>query len=190
VEVTVEQAPVDDRAVVAELVRLINRAYAAGEAGLWKGRVDRTVSAEIAEAVRAGQMLVARAGDGRILGCLRTRSLDATTADVGLIGVSPDVWGAGIARSLLDSAEGRARARRATSMQLELLVPRTGTHPDKQRLHDWYTRRGYTVARRVHFELYLPAAADLLAAPADILILTKPLHPTKGGQAPLTRPAD
>ena len=49
-----------EQAVVPELVRLINRAYRLGEAGLWKeDDSGRTDEAEIAEAVRGGQMLVA-----------------------------------------------------------------------------------------------------------------------------------
>jgi GNAT superfamily N-acetyltransferase len=166
---------VDDEALAPELVRLINRAYSAGEAGLWKGAVDRTDVREIGEAIRAGQMLVVRSGDGQILGCLRTRSLDPTTSDVGLIGVAPDAWGGGTGRALIDAAEHLARSRGVARMQLELLVPRTGTHPDKERLRRWYTRRGYTVTRTVPMEEYLPQVAVLLSVPGDILIFVKPL---------------
>ena len=169
-----------DEVVVPELVSLINRAYVAGEAGLWRDEPPgRTDAREIAEAVRAGHMLVARV-DGRIVGCLRTRPLDATTATLGLVGVDPAAWGGGVGRALVDAAEDLARSGGATTMQLELLVPRTGTHPDKERLRQWYTRRGYTVTRRVPFEDYVPQAAPFLAAPADILLFTKPLTPAKG----------
>jgi GNAT superfamily N-acetyltransferase len=164
-----------DETVVAELVGLINRAYAQGEAGLWRGSVDRTDEAEIAAAVRAGEMLVAGDG-GRIAGCLRTRALDDSTADAGLIGVDPDGWGGGTGRALLDAAEDLARSRGLGTMRLELLVPRTGTHPDKERLREWYTRRGYTVAHRVPMEDYLPHVAPLLSAPGDILLFEKPLR--------------
>ena len=152
----------------------INRAYAKGEAGLWRDDPGRTDEAEIAEAVRAGHMLVATAGD-RIAGCLRTRALDASTSDVGLIGVDPGAWGGGTGRALVDAAEDRARARGATTMQLELLVPRTGAHPDKERLREWYSRRGYAVVRRVPMEEYLPDVAPLLSGPGDILVFAKPL---------------
>jgi GNAT superfamily N-acetyltransferase len=161
-----------DEAVAAELAALVDRAYAKGEAGLWTDGVDRTDEAEIAEAIRAGQMLVAR-GD-RILGCLRTRALDDATSDVGLIGA--DAWGAGTGRALLEAAENLARSRGATIMRLELLVPRAGTHPTKERLREWYTRRGYAVVDRVPFEDYVPQAAPLLAAPGDILLFEKPLR--------------
>jgi GNAT superfamily N-acetyltransferase len=160
---------------VAELVGLINRAYAAGEAGLWIDGFDgRTDEAEIASAITAGQMLVARV-EGRLVGCLRTRALDATTADVGLIGVHPAAWGAGTGRALVDFAEDLARDRGATTMRLELLVPRTGTHPDKERLRNWYTRRGYSIVATIPFEDYVPHAAPLLSAPGDILLFEKPL---------------
>jgi GNAT superfamily N-acetyltransferase len=165
----------DDEAVAPELVSLINRAYALGEAGLWRDSVDRTDEAEIAEAVRAGQMLVARAGD-RIAGCLRTRPLDLELSDVGLIGVDPGAWGGGTGRALIDAAEDLARSRGSHTMRLELLVPRTGAHPDKERLREWYTRRGYAVVDRVPMEDYLPHVAPLLSEPGDILLFEKPLR--------------
>ena len=166
----------DDEAVVPELVRLINRAYQLGEAGLWTDDdPGRTDEAEIAEAVIAGQMLVARV-DGRIAGCLRTRALDEATSDLGLFGVDPGAWGGGIGRALVDAAEDRARSRGARTMKLELLVPRAGTHPDKERLHAWYTRRGYAVVDRVPFEEYVPHAAPMLTAPGDVLVFTKSLR--------------
>jgi GNAT superfamily N-acetyltransferase len=119
-------------------------------------------------------MLVATAGD-RIVGCLRARALDPTTSDVGLIGVDPDAWGAGAGRALVDTAEELARSRGATIMRLELFVPRTGTHPDKERLREWYGRRGYTVTRRLPLEEYLPHVTPLTAVPSDILIFEKAL---------------
>ena len=170
----VEVAVADDESIVPELVSLINRAYAKGEAGLWRDDIGRTDEAEIAEAVRAGHMLVATV-DGRIAGCLRTRSLDASTSEVGLIGVDPDGWGGGIGRALVSAAENRARSGGADAMRLELLVPRTGTHPGKERLRGWYTRRGYSIVGRVPMEEYLPHVAPLLSAPGDILVFEKPL---------------
>jgi GNAT superfamily N-acetyltransferase len=164
----------DDEAVVPELVALINHAYARGEAGLWHGEVDRTGEAEIAAAVRAGHMLVATAGS-RVVGCLRTRPLSPSTSEVGLIGVDPGAWGGGTGRALLAAAEDRARSGGAGMMGLELLVPRTGTHPDKERLREWYTRRGYTVVERVPMETYLPHVAPLLSGPGDILLFEKAL---------------
>ena len=147
--------------------------------------MDRTDETEIADAVRAGQMLVARVA-GRLAGCARTRALDDDVSDVGLIGVDPDAWGAGAGRALVDTAEELARSRGATTMRLELLVPRTGTHPDKERLRHWYTRRGYTVARTGPVRGLLPHVAPLLTAPGDILVFEKPLYTELRGPGPLT----
>jgi GNAT superfamily N-acetyltransferase len=163
-----------DETVAVELVRLINRAYSAGEAGLWVEGTARIDEPEIAQAIRAGDMLVATR-EGRIVGCARTRALDETTADVGLISADPEVWGGGIGRALVEVAEALARSRGATTMQLELLVPRTGTHPEKERLREWYTRLGYSVVRAVPFEEFVPDAAPLLRAPGDVLVFTKAL---------------
>lgn len=161
--------------VAAELAGLVNRAYDVGEAGLWREPTEgRTDEPEIAEAIRAGQMLVATVED-RIVGCARTRALDATTSDVGLISADPASWGGGIGRALIDAAEDLARSRGAVTMQLELLVPRQGTHAGKERLREWYTRLGYSVVRTVPFEEYVPHAAPWLVAPGDVLVFNKPL---------------
>ena len=175
VHLEVELLPPENEAVASELAALINRAYEIGEAGLWReGTAGRIDEPEVAEAIRAGHMLAATA-EGRIVGCARTRSLDPTTADIGLITADPEAWGTGIGRALITTAESLARTRGHTTMQLELLVPRTGTHPTKERLRDWYTRLGYTVARTVPFEHYVPQAAPFLTAPGDVLLFTKPL---------------
>ena len=60
-------------------------------------------------------------------------------------------------------------------MKLNLLVPRDGAHPNKQRLHAWYTRLGYAVYDRLPFDDVVPEAAPYLTEPGDILLFTKPL---------------
>jgi N-acetylglutamate synthase-like GNAT family acetyltransferase len=164
------------RARVSELVRLINAAYAAGEVGLWLDDTGRTDEGEIAAAVRAGEMLVATI-DGRTVGCARVRALDATTGEVGLVAVGPEAWGSGVGGRLMRTAENLMRTRGATSMRLVLLVPRGSVHPAKQRLHDWYTRLGYTVVGSQPFEDAVPHAAPHLATPCDLLLFRKPLTP-------------
>ena len=110
---------------------------------------------------------------GRITGCLRTRAIDATTADAGLIAAAPDAWGAGTGRALLDAAETFAHSRGATTMRLELFVPRTGLTPTRS-ASAWYTRRGYTVVKRLH--RFLPRAP--LATSPENLILKHGAAPT------------
>ena len=163
-----------DEALVEELVRLVNRAYAAGEAGLWLEGAKRTGPAEIADAIRGGGMLTA-AAEGRIVGCACVRPLDVYTADLGLASVAPEQWGSGVGRELVRSAEELIRSWGVTTMQLELLVPKDWAHPEKERLRAWYTRLGYRVVRSAPFEQVAGHLASQLATPCEFLVFHKPL---------------
>jgi len=162
------------REQVAELMRLINDAYAAGEVGLWRDGLERTDEAEVAAAVDAGEMLVATAG-GRTVGCARVRALDAATGEVGLIAVDPDAWGGGTGGALVRAAEDRTRSRGADTIRLVLLVPRSSVHPVKERLRDWYTRLGYEIEGSVPMEEAMPEVAPSLAVSCDLLLFRKRL---------------
>jgi GNAT superfamily N-acetyltransferase len=163
-----------DEVLIAELVRIVNGAYAVGEAGLWLAGTTRVEPGEIAEAIRSGGMLAA-SREGRLVGCAYVRPLDAGAADLGLISVAPDQWGGGVGRELVRSAEELMRSHGVTTMQLELLVPKGWVHPEKDRLRSWYTRLGYRVIRSVPFEEVPAPPASQLAAPCEFLIFRKPL---------------
>jgi hypothetical protein len=99
----------DDEALVEQLVRVINEAYAIGEAGLWLDGATRIGPGEIGEAIRSGTMLSATS-DGQLVGCVFLRPLDARSADLGLLSVAPDQWGNGVGRELVHSAEKLMRS--------------------------------------------------------------------------------
>jgi GNAT superfamily N-acetyltransferase len=163
-----------DEILVGELVRVINEAYAAGEAGLWLEGAKRTDPGEMTEAVRSGGVLAASL-DGRIVGCAYVRPLDAGTADLGLISVVPAQWGGGLGRQLVRSAEELMRSRGVTSMQLELLVPKEWFHPEKQRLRAWYERLRYRVVRVAPFEEVAAHLESQLATSCEFLVFRKSL---------------
>ena len=163
-----------DEGVVEELVRIVNAAYAVGEAGLWLEGTTRIRPAEIAKAIRAGGLLAATL-DGRLVGCAHVRPLDRETADLAMVSSAPDGWGGGIGGELVRSAEELMRSRGATTMQLELLVPKGRVHPAKERLRSWYTRLGYRVVGSAAFEEVAPQLAPQLATPCEFLIFHKPL---------------
>ena len=167
-------AEAGDEVLVEELVRIVNEAYAVGEAGLWLDGTTRTGPDEIAEAIRNRRMLAATR-EGRLVGCAHVRPLDAGTADLGLISTAPDQWGSGVGRELVRSAEELMRSQGVTTMQLELLVPKGWVHPEKDRLHSWYTRLGYRVVRSAPYEEVPAPPASQLAAPCEFLIFRKPL---------------
>jgi GNAT superfamily N-acetyltransferase len=164
----------DDERLVEELARVINRAYALGEDGLWVEGTARTSPAEVAELVRSGGMLVATL-DGQVVGCGFVRPLDATTLDLGLISASPEHRGIGVGREIVRSAEALARSRGVTTMQLELLVPQGWVHPQKDRLRAWYTRLGYETVRSAPFEEIATHSASQLATPCEFLVFRKAL---------------
>jgi GNAT superfamily N-acetyltransferase len=163
-----------DDELVEQLVRLVNSAYAAGEAGLWLEGATRTWPGEIGKAIRSGGMLAATR-EGRLVGCAHLRQLDADTADLGLVAAAPDQWGSGVGRELVRVAEGLTRSRGTTTMQLELLVPKTFAHPEKERLRRWYARLGYRVVRTAPFEEMAAHLAPQLATPCEFLLFRKPL---------------
>jgi GNAT superfamily N-acetyltransferase len=172
-----------DEALVEELVRVINSAYAVGEAGLWLEGTTRTGPGEIAEMIRSGGTLAATL-EGRIVGCAYVRPLDAGTADLGFISVAPDRWGSGVGRERVHLAEELMRSRGVTMMQLELLVPQGWRHPDKDRLRGWYTRLGYRVVRSAPVEQVAAHLASQLATPCEFLIFRKPLAEVPGPRGP------
>ena len=161
-----------DVQLVADLARIVNEAYATGEAGLWLAGTTRTEPGEIAEAILNGGMLAATL-DGRLAGCAYVRPLEPGTADLGLISTARDQWGRGVGGALVRSAEDLMRSRGATTMQLELLVPHGWVHPEKAKLRRWYTRLGYRVVRTAPIEQVAAHLAPGLAAPCEFLIFHK-----------------
>jgi GNAT superfamily N-acetyltransferase len=163
-----------DEVLVAEVVRLINRAYALGEDGLWVKGTVRSTPPQIAEAIHTGGMLAATR-DGELVGCACVRFLDDITADLGLVSVSPDHQGTGVGREIVHVAEDLMRERGAQTAQLELLVPRGWVHPTKDRLRAWYVRLGYRVVRSAPFEEIATHGASELATPCEFLVFHRAL---------------
>ena len=161
-------------ALVEDLVRLVNRAYAVGEAGLWLEGARRTEPEEIAGAIRDSGMLAATL-EGGLVGCAYVRPLDSATTDLGLVSTAPERWGMGVGRELVRSAEELVSSRGVATMQLELLVPKGWVHPEKDRLRAWYTRLGYRLAGTAPFEQVAGHLASQLATPCEFLVFRKPL---------------
>lgn len=163
-----------DAAVAAALADLVNRVYDEAEAGLWRPGAERTTPAEIARLITAGEIVTARSGE-RIVGSVRLHSLGPGTAEFGMLAADPERRGLGIGRDLVEFVEALAAERGARTMQLELLVPTTWTHPSKEFLRAWYERIGYRVVRTGHLAELYPDLAPLLATECELLVFHKPL---------------
>jgi N-acetylglutamate synthase-like GNAT family acetyltransferase len=170
----VEVKPAADEALAAEVALVINEAYGVGEAGLWRDGTVRTTGDEMAKRIRAGEVLVATT-NGRVVGCASVRQIDETTTEVGLISTRLDSWGSGVGSKLVQAAEHVGRSYGATTMQLEVLVPLTGTHSAKERLSDWYRGLGYEIVESLPFEQVAEHLASDLATPCEFLLFNKSL---------------
>jgi GNAT superfamily N-acetyltransferase len=160
---------VDDPALAGPLRDIVNAAYEEGEAGLWLPGHDRVTAEAITRCIERGE-LAAAYENGRVVGCVRV-----LPAELGLLAAAPDAGGRGVGRALVAFAEETARERGARVMRLELLVPRDGMHPAKERLHSWYSRLGYRVVGRGDFAAAHPDAGPWLAVACDELRYEKPL---------------
>jgi GNAT superfamily N-acetyltransferase len=175
---TVEQLSPDAAgasALVDELAGLVNEAYGVAEAGLWVEGTMRTTPEHVADIARDGDLLVATMPD-RLIGCVRVRSIDQVTAELGLLATAPDQWGNGIGRELVRAAEDFARARGAVTMELVLLDPLDLARAGKGRLRAWYEGLGYRMVRAAPIEEVSTHAAAELATPCQFLVFRKPLR--------------
>jgi GNAT superfamily N-acetyltransferase len=170
-----DPAAAQDADLVAGLVDLINAVYAKAERGLWQPEAQRTTAAEMTRLIEAGEIAVATV-DGELAGAVRVRELDETTGEFGMLAAAHQYRGIGVGRDLVAFAEGLSRDRGHRTMQLELLVPRVGKHPNKVFLDDWYSRLGYRVARTMSLDDAYPDLSPLLATECELVIYEKPLE--------------
>lgn len=176
-------ATAESETIVAHVTSLINTIYATDEAGFWNDGFVRTSTGEIRECIRAGELALAwRPGSGGphsdpadIMGCVRSRLLDARTGEFGLLVCDPAFRGSGVGRDLLRFAEESVKERGGSVMQLELLVGDGWTHPLKERLGQWYGRAGYKLVRTGSVEESFPRLAPLIAGPALFRVYEKVL---------------
>lgn len=163
-----------DTADMEAIKNIVNRVYAASEGTLWMNEPVRTTVAEIAEFTENGEIAVAQS-NGQIVGCVRVRRIDQETGEFGMLAVDDKCQGSGVGRALIHFAEQKCQKENLRKMQLELLAPLEGTHPDKVILEKWYTRIGYRQVRTETIEASFPELAQLLAIPCKFNIFQKDL---------------
>lgn len=156
----------------SSIAALVNEVYAAAEQGLWIEGTVRVSPAEIEGYAAAGELFVAYDGE-ELVGAARIQRLPTGEGELGMLVAHPGRRGGGIGGGLISYGESWARSEGLGTMQLELLVPQTWTHPVKQYLYEWYTRLGYRVVRTGTFADDYPELAPRLATPCDYLIFHK-----------------
>jgi len=135
----------------------------------------RTTAAEIAELTNSSEIAVAQSM-GQIIGCVRIRRIDQETGEFGMLAVDDTYQGTGIGRQLIRYAEQKYKKEQLRKMQLELLVPQEGTHPDKVILGNWYSRIGYQPTHTENIDASFPRLAEMLAIPCKFIVFQKELR--------------
>lgn len=166
----------DDAATTASLAGMVNGAYTIADAGLWAVPFERTNPGELVHHIRAGELAVAVTGRDAVVGCVRVRQIDDTTAEFGLLAARSGRWGAGVGRALVGFAEQAGRDAGRSVMELELMAPRDGPHPAKDFLRAWYERLGYRAVGRSDLARVHPGLGPRLARPCDFVRYRKPLR--------------
>lgn len=159
---------------VARLTRLINEVYDHAESGMWKRTGTRTDPAEVARLLRARALILAEV-DGLVAGSVDVKLMGHGVGEFGMLVADPHHRGKGIGSALVDRAERWARDMGCHTMRLELLTPRTWTHPSKEFLKAWYSRIGYAPRTTEPLEMLHPELVGELATECDFTVWHKTL---------------
>ena len=109
----------EDAGLLTRLVDLVNEVDDVAEAGLWKDGATRTTAPELAELIRAGEIVVATRGGG-VVGCVRLHDVSVDTSELGMLVAAPDQRSTGVGRALVDHVERRGRERALRAVRLEI----------------------------------------------------------------------
>jgi len=143
---------------VPALVQMINLAYAAEVAALYKR--DRMDNPMLLELLADGELVVADCGT--IGGCVHIKQVK-DRCEIGTLAVEPERQGAGLGRLLIEAGEAWARARACVAVEL-------GVINHNKDLIRWYQKLGYQVAGDVPFPY-----PNETKQPCHLVWLTKPL---------------
>ena len=159
---------------VGHLSDLINRVYDAAESGMWKRSGVRTSPDNVRELLKNKQLILAELDD-EIVGSVNVNLLDDAVAEFGMLVADPDRRGLGIGSMLVHAAEEWARSMNRRTMRLELLTPRSWSHPSKEFLKAWYSRIGYVPQFTEPLEKTHPELVRELATDCDFTVWHKQL---------------
>ena len=159
---------------IKHVVDLINRVYDDAESGMWRRPGTRTNPDQVRQLLREKRLILAEL-NGVIVGSVNVNLLDEMVAEFGMLVADPDHRGLGIGSMLLKAAEEWARSMNRRTMRLELLTPRSWTHPSKEFLKGWYKRIGYAPEFTEPFEKMYPELISELATDCDFTVWHKQL---------------
>lgn len=169
--------------LIERLNDIINEAYDRAEIGIFIDSHTRTNVAGVRELIASRQLVIAATcpiDDGQLspehlCGCVRVAMLTETLANLGTLCATSG--GSGIGLRLVQFAEEYCRARGATTIQIELVVPTTFELPLKKWIQAWYERMGYQFVRDEDFTKAVPSIASHVITPTVFRIFQKSFLP-------------
>jgi GNAT superfamily N-acetyltransferase len=162
-----------DDTLAAQIAQLANDVYADAERGMWQPGVPRTTPEDVARAIGAGEIMIARLDD-RVVGVVRTRVADGVGWR-GMLAVHDDVRGTGVGRMLVDATEQMARDAGAEAMQVEILSPADDGNAYKREHARRSQRLGYRHVRDTDLRELDAELATLLAVPCVLRVYRRDL---------------
>ncbi len=123
---------------------------------------DRTTPAAIVEMMSAGDFVVLDAEDRQPAACIYVK-VDGGRGYFGMLSVSPELQGRGLARALIDAVEDRCRRAGCHTMDIQVVNLRTELPP-------LYARLGYVETGTLPF----PDPTQI-SQPCHMILMSKPL---------------
>lgn len=148
-----------------DLFEIMRDAYARTEVEIWGENYLRMPQSEYETLINEGKISAA-VMDGKIVGSIYMRNVDAQTASFGLLACHDDFGNRGVGRKLIEQVEEKARLAGAQFMNIEVLRPRDFTVPIKDRLRHWYETMGYVFTHDENFQDRRPDRAKDLKVPS------------------------
>lgn len=148
-----------------ELFEMMRDAYARTEIEIWGENYVRMPKHEYESLIDEGRIIGAML-DGKVVGSIHSRKIDAETSTFGLLGVHKEFGGLGIGTALIDAVEDRAKNEGSKYMNLEILRPRDFDVPIKDRLKKWYKGMNYVFTHHENFQDRRPDRAMDLKVPS------------------------
>lgn len=143
--------------------------------------IQRTLPGEIEELISGGNLIVGNA-QGKTVACAKLRLLpepstpaEGLLSELGMLTVDMQWQHKRIGHHLMQFAEHVAMLRGAQFMELQLLLPKTWVHKNKEFLKKWYSRRGFAKVAERDFIKDFPRVKDVLACDVDYWIYHKRL---------------
>ncbi|HLQ74124.1 MAG TPA: GNAT family N-acetyltransferase [Bacillota bacterium] len=158
--------------LMEKLATIINRAYKTAETRLWKEGMQRTDAQEMSEIAASGE-LIGMYLDETIIGSVRLTDVSPSTGNIGMLAIDENYHGRGFGKQLLQFAEHEWKKKGIPTIQIELLVAKSGSYPAKERLEQWYVRIGYQEIERKEVQQIFPPLTNMLAVPSEFIIFHK-----------------